>query len=78
MNMNSWVTIKARVDLTGLHDVLVDLFGDDFHADTPETLLPYFNMLQVSTQCIAILHGGNDTVFRDEAYAFFEQMKEKK
>ena len=55
-------------DYTGLHDVMVDTIENRVYSD--DEVIECFYKLPPTIQDIAYSWGGNDTVFRDEAYRY--------
>lgn len=63
---------ECKVELTHLHDIIFDITGNDLSV---EQLVDKFLELPEKVKQIAFNWGGNDTVFRDEAFEFIQNNK---
>lgn len=64
-------------DLDGLHDVILEVFDYDRPLSDVEVIY-YWNFLPKHIKMTALEWGGGDTVFRDNAYEWFEKNKHVK
>ena len=69
------VTKTKTIDLSGLHDVMVDVLEDRRYTD--DEVQKCFDSLPEDIQMTAFEWGSGDTVFGDEAYKFLKQQKGK-